>query len=413
LAETIGGVTTNYGYTYDVSGRLTLVTKNSVTDETFTYDNNNNITASTSGASSYTGTYDNQDRVLTFKGYTFGHNINGEITSKQNASTLVTTTYAYNSLGYMTDVTLPSTDVISYSYDGQGRRVGREFNGTATNYFIYNGQYQIVGELNSLGGVETKYIYVSQGNSPDYMVRSGVTYKFIKNHLGSIRLVVNTSTGATVQRIDYDTYGKVVADTNPGLQPFGFAGGLYDYQTGLVRFGARDYDAETGRWTSKDPILFGGRQTNLYGYSFMDPINFIDPSGLDACGMNQGSGTVVCIDNNGNLSAVDRGSYSGNGAGKNNPASQNMADTGPIPTGSYIIGPSGPGGHMGPDTRHLTPTPGTRASFPPNRNADTFNWHGDSRSNPGGASQGCPISGPSTRNAPYTGSPFDVNNISF
>lgn len=40
------------------------------------------------------------------------------------------------------------------------------------------------------------------------------------------------------------------------------------------------YDPETGRWTSKDPILFGGGDTNLYGYTFSDPVNFIDPSGL-------------------------------------------------------------------------------------------------------------------------------------
>lgn len=42
----------------------------------------------------------------------------------------------------------------------------------------------------------------------------------------------------------------------------------------------RDYDPETGRWTSKDPILFNGADTNLYGYTFADPVNFIDPSGL-------------------------------------------------------------------------------------------------------------------------------------
>lgn len=38
--------------------------------------------------------------------------------------------------------------------------------------------------------------------------------------------------------------------------------GLYDQHTGLVRFGARDYDAETGRSTTKDPIGFDGGDTN-------------------------------------------------------------------------------------------------------------------------------------------------------
>jgi len=34
----------------------------------------------------------------------------------------------------------------------------------------------------------------------------------------------------------------------------------------IVRFGARDYDPETGRWTAKDPIMFAGGDANLYGY---------------------------------------------------------------------------------------------------------------------------------------------------
>jgi len=68
----------------------------------------------------------------------------------------------------------------------------------------------------------------------------------------------------------------------PGFQPFGFAGGLYDWDTGLVRFGARDYDAETGRWTSKDPIGFAGGETNLYVYVGNDPVNFVDETGLQA-----------------------------------------------------------------------------------------------------------------------------------
>lgn len=38
-----------------------------------------------------------------------------------------------------------------------------------------------------------------------------------------------------------------------------------------MRFGARDYDSETGRWAGKDPILFGGRDANLFGYVNNDP----------------------------------------------------------------------------------------------------------------------------------------------
>jgi len=92
-------------------------------------------------------------------------------------------------------------------------------------------------------------------------------------------LVVNTSDGSVAQRMDYDEFGNVLLDTNPGFQPFGFAGGLSDQHTGLVRFGARDYDALTGRWTAKDPIRFGGAGINLYEYVLNDPVNWIDPTG--------------------------------------------------------------------------------------------------------------------------------------
>ena len=83
--------------------------------------------------------------------------------------------------------------------------------------------------------------------------------------------------------MDYDAWGNVLLDTNPGFQPFGFAGGLYDRDTGLVRFGARDYDAGVGRWVAKDPIRFNGSM-NLFSYVGSEPANVTDPTGLqDAC----------------------------------------------------------------------------------------------------------------------------------
>src|SRR5260221_13694646 len=105
------------------------------------------------------------------------------------------------------------------------------------------------------------------------MVRGGLTYRIFTDHLGSPRLVVETSTGAVVQSMDYDEFGNVTNDTSPGFQPFGFAGGLYDADTTLIRFGGRDYHPQTGRWTSKDPICFGGLDSNLYAYVANDPIN--------------------------------------------------------------------------------------------------------------------------------------------
>jgi RHS repeat-associated protein len=74
-----------------------------------------------------------------------------------------------------------------------------------------------------------------------------------------------------------------VRDTNPGFQPFGFAGGLYDPQTKLVRFGARDYDPTLGRWTAKDPVVFADVKIcgagNLYQYACSEPLAHDDPSG--------------------------------------------------------------------------------------------------------------------------------------
>ncbi len=93
--------------------------------------------------------------------------------------------------------------------------------------------------------------------------------------------IVSDAVGNIVKKVEYDSFGNILSDSNPAFNiPFGFAGGLNDQETELVRFGYRDYNPDIGRWTAKDPILFAGGDTDLYGYVMNDPINFIDPFGL-------------------------------------------------------------------------------------------------------------------------------------
>jgi RHS repeat-associated protein len=162
--------------------------------------------------------------------------------------------------------------------------VGRKVNGTWTQRWLYQNALSVVAELDGAGALKKRFVYASRAHVPDVMVMKQAsgpdsTYRLITDHLGSVRLVVNAASGTVAQRMSYDAWGNVTEDTNPGLQPFGYAGGLYDPATGLVRFGARDYDAKVGRWLSRDPIGFAGGETDLYAYVAHDPVNALDPSG--------------------------------------------------------------------------------------------------------------------------------------
>jgi len=159
-------------------------------------------------------------------------------------------------------------------------RGGKSVNGTRVKGWLYADQLRPIAELDGDGDVVSRFVYGSRANVPEYLVKNGVTYRIFSDHLGSPRVIVDASTGAIVQRLDFHAFGEIIQDSNPGFQPFGFAGGLYDADTGLVHFGARDYDPQMGRWTAKDPIgLEAG--ANIYGYVGSSPVDRVDPSGLD------------------------------------------------------------------------------------------------------------------------------------
>jgi RHS repeat-associated protein len=275
--ESLLGGTSHDDYAYDDAGRLQSVTHNGTTT-TYAYDANGNRTAVVNPSATEGATYDDQDRLLTRGSTTYAYAPNGELQSKTYASG--TTSYTYDALGNLRHLVLPSGTVIDYVIDAQSRRVGKKVNGTLVAGWLYGDQLRIVAELDGSGTVVSQFVYASRATVPDAMVRGGITYRILTDHLGSPRMVVDSATGTVAETLSFDAFGNLTGDTNPGLIPFGFAGGLFDRDTGLVRFGARDYDPGAGRWTAKDVLGFAGGEANLYAYAADDPVNLIDPDGL-------------------------------------------------------------------------------------------------------------------------------------
>ncbi len=268
--ETIEGVTTTKRYTYDIAGRLSEVYDNNSLIAKYYYDANGNRDSVVTPNGTTSGIYDVQDRMLQYGNANYVYTRNGELNLKIEETD--TTKYVYDDFGNLMSVTLPSGDKIEYIIDGLNRRIGRKFNGVVTNRWIYAGPLHPAAEVDSVGNIIASY-------HGSYMKRGDTLYSIVRDHLGSVRVIINSETGDVVQRIDYDEFGNIISDSNPSFQPFGYAGGIYDSQTKLVRFGARDYDAVSGRWISKDPIGFKGGVSNFYEYCVNDPINLVDLNG--------------------------------------------------------------------------------------------------------------------------------------
>jgi RHS repeat-associated protein len=149
--------------------------------------------------------------------------------------------------------------------------------------FAVNCQLSTVNcQLNTDGaGVQThRYLY---GTGVDQILadeRGGSVVWALADNLGTVRDVVDGG-GVVLNHVTYDSYGRVISQTNPAVEfRFGYTGREQDTETGLDYYRARYYDSGVGRFISEDPIGFGAGDANLYRYVGNSPVNAIDPSGL-------------------------------------------------------------------------------------------------------------------------------------
>jgi RHS repeat-associated protein len=379
-SDSLDGDTT---YTYDAANRLSSVQVGGGTSVNYYYDKNGNrrLVADPNNTDTQ---YDDDDRLLQWAGrlaYTWKDD--GQLATRHDLSATASelTTYTYDQFGDLTEAEHTASDGtttydVAYLLDGMRRRVARgtvsngAFTATERYFYLDNlriGAVQHAGANGPLSAV-TYFIYGTRRNIPDLAVNDDngttTTYRIISDQLGSPRFVVNVDdpTGAQPFQASYDAWGN---STRSGIGtgnanwrvwfPFDFAGGLYDPDTKLVRFGARDYDPEVGRWTNRDPIRFDGGQGNLYVYAGDDPVNHRDPTGRDMCswivGMGCGIGYLgfdVASDGLGFLAGAGALTYCTTLSEMYSCTPDPQPQPQPQPSGGSCMPGGGPGGPGGP-----------------------------------------------------------------
>ena len=282
-------------YSYDALNRMTdSLIKNSAgvqtSDFAYTYDGaGNRLTANVNNGSITTYSYNSANELL--KRVQPGNIVTNyayDGAGNETVNTLQTFTIDQKNQTTAIDTTTAPTTHNTYTYSGATQTDRVQVNGI-TNVFSALG-------LSAEGVGSATPVYYTRTNAGQLVnerMTTG-TYYYLMDDLGSVVAVVDSS-GAVKNTYSYHPYGNAAGQTLTVSNPWRFASGYYDSNTGLYKFGQRYYDTDLGRWTQMDPV--GGtvgnpNSGNPYVYANDEPNMLTDPTGRDSnpllCGLTLG-----------------------------------------------------------------------------------------------------------------------------
>ncbi|QHZ57512.1 RHS repeat-associated core domain-containing protein [Brevibacillus sp. NSP2.1] len=260
--------------------------------ETNGYDLFGNITSQKRGGANYgTFAYDKLSRIKeeTIQGntrqYAYDRRGNRQIYANAPADSTRSYELKHDLLNRLTEYK-DAKGTTTYTYYPGGLRATKQQTGsvTDTTHYVYlNGQ--VIEELTQDGRLKARNVF---GNQliwrKDYTTNQEGTYYY--NSHGDVVKIKGPS-GNVLNTYEYDIWGNLIADKvkETMMNPFAYAGEMYDKESGFYYLRARYYDPKMGRFVSEDTVkgqVDNPLTLNRYTYTHNNPVRYIDPTGHDA-----------------------------------------------------------------------------------------------------------------------------------
>lgn len=250
---------------------------------TFTYTYNGYLAAASQETKAHDYSPDGLHKAFT----TFERDNMGRLMSKEKRS------YIYGPQGEI--VSLKERPELEWIYDEKAHLLAKEKNGQASS--IFWGQAEIKSGLNYVEPLKIE----------------GVTIGYLENETFIPAFADGRGTMLSRESLDLlpTAYGEQ-NHLNGTIENWGLAGGFWDQDLGLVRFGVRHYDPSSGLFVTPDSYFIENAaecvrsplECNLYGYGRNNPLKYTDPTGniaetvLDVASIGAGVYSISRWDNN-------------------------------------------------------------------------------------------------------------------
>jgi RHS repeat-associated protein len=270
-------------WTYDDAYRLVRETRLDsggavITQTAYTYDPVGNRLSRVINGQTTSYMYNELDQLIGVGTAQYTYDGRGNLV--QTADGAEVTAYTWDAADRLVAVTLPDGTGIGYGYDADGRRVVQTVGGQATHYLWDEASPygDVVLETDEGGTVG----YVLGGTELLLQNRDDMVSYYLHDGQGSVRALADTD-GNVTDQYSYTAFGELLEHQGTTGNAYLYTGQQYDALTGLYSLRVRHYAPAAGRFLSRDTaevVLNDPGEFNRYTYVANDPINAVDPTGL-------------------------------------------------------------------------------------------------------------------------------------